>query len=91
MVIFWLYFTAADTIKVTFRCIGFHEITRKLIEPANDMTLNVKMLPSISDLQEVTVTDFRKQITSMQKPEPIESDPPISEPATEPSNASGWR
>ncbi len=56
----------ADTIKVTFRCIGFHEITRKLIEPANDVTLNVKMLPSISDLQEVTVTDFRKQITSMQ-------------------------
>jgi len=56
----------ADTIKVTFRCIGFHEITSKLIEPANDVTLNVKMLPSISDLQEVTVTDFRKQITSMQ-------------------------
>ncbi len=56
----------ADTIKVVFRCLGYHEITRKLIDPADNVTLNVKMLPSTSELAEVTVSDFRKQITTMQ-------------------------
>jgi hypothetical protein len=58
----------ADTIRVVFQCIGFHKITRELINPSDgDVTLNVKMLPSESlQLNEVEVTEFRKQMGSMQ-------------------------
>lgn len=57
----------ADTIQVVFRCLGYHEIKRKLVSPADNVTLNVKMLPSSAELQTVTVSDFRKQVNTMQK------------------------
>ncbi len=56
----------SDTITVLFHCIGYHDSTRKLIEPQADVTLNVKMLPA-NELAEVTVTDFRKQTDGMQR------------------------
>ncbi|MDE7389042.1 MAG: TonB-dependent receptor [Muribaculaceae bacterium] len=57
----------SDTIEVRFRCMGYHEITRRLVDPADDVMLNVRMLPSTAELDEVTVTDFRKQVSSMQQ------------------------
>lgn len=57
----------ADTINVIFSCIGYHEIKRQLIDPADDVTLNVKMLPKSTELTEVEVTDFRKQTNQMQR------------------------
>lgn len=57
----------ADTIIVVFHCVGYHDSTRKLIDPQADVTLNVKMLPSSTTLQEVEVTDFRKQTDGMQR------------------------
>ncbi|MBE6305754.1 MAG: TonB-dependent receptor [Bacteroidales bacterium] len=55
-----------DTIVVVFHCIGYHDSTRKLIEPADDVTLNVKMLPS-NTLEEVEITEYKKQTDGMQK------------------------
>lgn len=56
----------ADTIIVTFHCVGYHDMERKLISPKGDMTLNVKMLPS-TVLTELEVTEYRKQTGGVQK------------------------
>lgn len=56
-----------DTINVIFTCIGYNEIKRQLIDPAGDVTLNVKMTQKSTELTEVEVTDFRKQTNQMQK------------------------
>lgn len=57
---------AADTLTVVFHCIGYHDITRRLLNPKGSVELNVKMLPS-TELQEVEVTEFRKQTDAMQR------------------------
>lgn len=36
-----------DTINVIFTCIGYNEIKRQLIDPAGDVTLNVKMTQEV--------------------------------------------
>lgn len=59
----------ADTIIVVFRCVGYHDIRRQLINAAGDVTLNVKMLPS-TVLREVEVTEFRKQTDGIQRIDP---------------------
>ena len=56
-----------DTIKIEFSCIGFKNETRKLINPKGDITLNMRMIVESEMLQEVQVTEYRKQTTSMQK------------------------
>lgn len=56
----------ADTISVTFHCVGYHDTTRKLINPAGDVTLNVKMLPA-NVLTELEVTEYRKQTDGVQR------------------------
>lgn len=55
-----------DTIKVVFSCIGYHDITRKLIDARGDVALNVKMRPKTVSLDGVEVTDFKKQTGTMQ-------------------------
>lgn len=57
----------SDTIKVVFSCMGYHESKRTLIDASGDVSLNVKMLPKSMDLQEVQVTEFRKQTDGMQR------------------------
>lgn len=57
----------ADTIRVVFRCLGYHDSKRELINPEGDVTINVKMLPSSAELKEVVVTDYRKQLSNMQR------------------------
>lgn len=56
----------ADTIRVIFSCIGYHEVKRELIDPAEDVTLNVRMTTTSHELETVEVTDFRKQTSQMQ-------------------------
>lgn len=48
-----------DTITIVFTCIGFREVERKLIDAADDVTLNISMHPSSRELSEIEVTDFK--------------------------------
>ncbi|MDE5642351.1 MAG: TonB-dependent receptor, partial [Muribaculaceae bacterium] len=56
----------ADTIRLSFTCIGYEESSRRLIEAKGDVTVNVKMSPATYTLGEVNVTDYRKQTDGMQ-------------------------
>lgn len=62
------YFSAPynDTICVTFSCIGYVKVERKLIDADNDVTLNIVMQPTSTQLSEVEITDFKKQTDQMQ-------------------------
>ena len=60
----------ADTIRVIFSCIGYEESKRRLLSPAGDVTVNVKMQPKSYQLQGVEVTDIQKQTGSLQKINP---------------------
>ena len=55
-----------DTIRIIFSCIGYKTITRQLIDPAENVTLNVKMMPDDVQLSEVEVTGFRNTVNGMQ-------------------------
>lgn len=55
-----------DTLTVIFTCIGYQEMKRTLINPRGDLALNVRMHNKEKELQEVQVTDFRKQTNQMQ-------------------------
>lgn len=55
-----------DTITVVFTCLGYKEVKRNLIDAKGDVTLNVTMQPNTKMLDEVEVTDFKKQTTQMQ-------------------------
>ncbi len=56
-----------DTINVIFTCMGYDEVTRQLIDAKNDITLNVTMTPKSQKLQEVEITEIRKQTNQMQR------------------------
>lgn len=55
-----------DTLEVIFSCIGFKNVSRKLIDAKGDITLNVKMATDATELAEVEVTGFRQNINGMQ-------------------------
>lgn len=55
-----------DTLTVVFSCIGYEELRRLLINPKGDLALNVRMRTKNHELQEIMVTDFRKQTNQMQ-------------------------
>ena len=57
---------ANDTITVVFSCIGYEALRRMLVNPKGDLALNVRMRAKNHELQEIMVTDFRKQTTQMQ-------------------------
>lgn len=57
---------AADTIRVVFSCIGYHEVTRRIIGAKGETTLNVKMEPVTITLEGITVTDYQKQTGTVQ-------------------------
>ncbi|MCM1483323.1 MAG: carboxypeptidase-like regulatory domain-containing protein [Muribaculaceae bacterium] len=58
---------SADTLTVLFTCIGFNEERRTLFAPKGDITLNMQMRESTRVLDEVSVTEIRKQTGSLQK------------------------
>lgn len=57
----------ADTIRLTFTCIGYEDSHRRLVRPQKDITVNVKLTPASYLLGEVAVTEYRKQTDNMQR------------------------
>jgi len=55
-----------DTIELKFSCIGFKDVSHKLINPKGNLTLNVKMYPDDYLLDAVEVTAYRGNATGMQ-------------------------
>lgn len=56
---------AADTITVHFSCIGFRDETRRLIDASGDVTLNMRLQLTTEMLQQVEVTELKKQTGSI--------------------------
>lgn len=57
---------AKDTVEVIYSCIGFKNVTRRLIDPKGDLTVNVRLPSEATELAEVEVTGFRQNINGMQ-------------------------
>ena len=55
-----------DTIEIVFSCVGFKDVTHKLIKPKGEITFNVRLLPDDYNLEEFEVTEFRRSIDGMQ-------------------------
>lgn len=55
----------ADTITVYFSCIGFREEKRRLIDSDKDVTLNVRLQLNTELLNEIEVTELKKQTGSI--------------------------
>lgn len=56
----------ADTITVFFSCIGFREEKKQLIDADKDVTLNVRLQLNTEVLQQVEVTELKRQTGSIQ-------------------------
>lgn len=57
---------ARDTVMVVFSCIGYSDVKRQLIKPKGTMTLNAKLYEKAHQLQDLQVTEFKKQTSQMQ-------------------------
>ena len=57
---------ARDTVMVVFSCIGYSDVKRQLIKPKGAMTLNAKLYEKAHQLQDLQVTEFKKQTSQMQ-------------------------
>ncbi len=56
----------SDTIRVEFTCLGYGTVTRELIKPEGTVMLNPKLYEKTHELNEVTITEYKKQTNSMQ-------------------------
>ena len=56
----------SDTIEVIFTCIGYKERSQRLIKAEGEVNLTVKLTDITTELQGVTVTEYRKQTDGMQ-------------------------
>lgn len=56
---------AADTLTVHFSCIGYREETRRLIDASGDVTLNMRLQLTTEMLQQVEITELKKQTGSI--------------------------
>lgn len=55
-----------DTIEVIFSCLGYKEAHRKLINAKGNVKLDIKLSDATTELQGVTITEYRKQTDGMQ-------------------------
>lgn len=55
-----------DTVEVIFSCIGYRPETRKLVEPEGDLKLNMRLYHKDRSLDEVSVSEFRKQTSTLE-------------------------
>lgn len=55
----------ADTITVFYSCIGYREEKRMIVDPDSDVTLNVRLQLDTELLQQVEVTELKKQTGSI--------------------------
>ena len=76
---------AKDTLEVVFSCVGFKQVSRTLIDPKEDVTLNVRMYQNENVLQEVEVTGFRGSVDGMQSfnTEDLKMQPSAAGPSVE--------
>ncbi len=56
-----------DTLEIVFSCIGFREEKRKLYDAKGDVTLNMRLQRATKELQEVEVSEFKKQTGAIQQ------------------------
>lgn len=56
----------ADTLTVTFSCISFKTQTRKIVEPAGELIINIRLMPLEKELDEVEVVDIKKRTGAME-------------------------
>ena len=57
---------ASDTIRVKFSYIGYEDSKRRLIDPEEDVTLNVKLTPKTEILAGVEVTDYKRRMGAIE-------------------------
>lgn len=55
-----------DTIKIIFSCIGYKEAERLLIDAKGEVIVNQQLQNKTTELAEVEVSDFKKQLGGMQ-------------------------
>ncbi len=55
-----------DTIEVVFSCMGYSEVKRRLIKPVSPVVLSPKLYKKSVELQEIQVTEYKKQTNTMQ-------------------------
>ena len=56
----------SDTITVVFTCLGYSEVKRRLIKPVGTVAISPKLYQKTVTLEEVQVTEFKKQTNTMQ-------------------------
>ena len=56
-----------DTITIVFSCIGYQMEKRQLIEAKGDVIMNMRLNKTSQQLEEVQVTEFKKQTDAMVK------------------------
>ena len=56
----------SDTIVVVFSCLGYSEVKRQLIKPTGIVAISPKLYQKTVTLEEVQVTEFKKQTNTMQ-------------------------
>jgi hypothetical protein len=56
-----------DTLRLVFSCIGYKTSNRKIVKPKGDIYVNVKMEPETYTLEGIEVTDYQKQMNTVQK------------------------
>ena len=55
-----------DTINVVFSCIGYSDVKRRIIKPVSPVNISPKLYKKTIELQEVQVTEYKKQTNTMQ-------------------------
>lgn len=56
-----------DTIKLVISCMGYHKVTRKIVKPEKEVSLNVVLQTSYRSLQEVTVKELKRETEMVEK------------------------
>lgn len=55
-----------DTLEIIYSCIGFKTVQHTLVNPKGDLTLNIRLYPSETDLREIEVIGYRQNSNGMQ-------------------------
>lgn len=56
-----------DSLTVLFSLMGYEDVSRTLVRPRGNLTLNVRLKPEERELDEVVVTDIRKRTDAMER------------------------
>lgn len=56
-----------DTLRASFRLLGYREERRTLLHPQGEMVISLRMRPDERELEEVIVTDIRKRTDAMER------------------------